>query len=77
MTTGTFKSIPLAAPVFQPFCIKVPEVGRRSRKSNTPTSPQWSQRFSIVPTGRVSGVIPRASMTYLVYAYGFDWFVHA
>ena len=36
-----------------------------------------SQRFSIVPTGSVSGVIPRVSMTYLVYAYGFDWFVHA
>ncbi|HJY92971.1 MAG TPA: hypothetical protein VJ255_21980 [Candidatus Acidoferrum sp.] len=38
--------------------------------------PQWSQRFSVVPTGSVSGVFPRALMTYLVYVYGFDWFVH-
>jgi hypothetical protein len=26
--------------------------------------------------GSVSGVFPRALMTYLVYVYGFDWFVH-
>jgi hypothetical protein len=78
MTTGTFKSIRWQRLFFNHrFALSFRKLAEAAASRTHQLHRGGRDLFSIVPTGSISGVIPWASMTYLVYAYGFDWFVHA
>ena len=78
MTTGTFKSIRWLRLFFNHrFALRFRKLAEAAASRTHQLHRSGHNVFRLVLRGSVSGVIPRASMTYLVYAYGFDWFVHA